>query len=65
MTALGLPAEALVRSRDSLRQVGNLSSASVLHILADVMRAPPPPGSAGVMLAMGPGFSVEMVLMRW
>lgn len=65
MTALGLPAEALARSRESLRQVGNLSSASVLHILADVMRDPPPPGSPGVMLAMGPGFSVEMVLMRW
>jgi alkylresorcinol/alkylpyrone synthase len=64
-SALGLPAEALARSRESLRQVGNLSSASVLHVLADLMRDPPPPDSPGVMLAMGPGFSVEMVLMRW
>ena len=50
---------------DSLDRIGNLSSASVLHVLADTLRdRPPPPGPHGVLLAMGPGFCLEMVLLR-
>jgi alkylresorcinol/alkylpyrone synthase len=46
--------------------VGNLSSASVLHVLADTLEASPPlPGASGVLLAMGPGFCAELVLLRW
>ncbi|MEY9875105.1 alkylresorcinol/alkylpyrone synthase [Streptacidiphilus sp. MAP12-33] len=64
--ALDLPARALEPSRRSLAEVGNLSSASVLHILRDVLAAdPPPPGTPGLLLAMGPGFCVELVLLRW
>ncbi|MCU7825611.1 type III polyketide synthase [Kitasatospora sp. DSM 101779] len=64
--ALGLPESALAPSRRSLGLVGNLSSASVLHILRDVQAdGPPPPGSAGVVLALGPGFCSELVLLRW
>ncbi|GJF30651.1 stilbene synthase [Kitasatospora sp. NE20-6] len=63
---LGLPGTALAASRRSLARVGNLSSASVLHILRDVLaEGPPPPGSTGLMLALGPGFSSELVLLRW
>ncbi|WP_111554368.1 type III polyketide synthase [Kitasatospora sp. SolWspMP-SS2h] len=63
---LGLPATALAPSRASLARCGNLSSASVLHILRDVLAAgPPPPGSYGLMLALGPGFASELVLLRW
>jgi alkylresorcinol/alkylpyrone synthase len=63
---LGIPAESLARTWSSLASVGNLSSASVLHVLHDTMRGPaPPPGSPGVMLAMGPGFCSELVLLRW
>lgn len=63
---LGLPADALSRTWRSLAQVGNLSSASVLHVLHDTLRAPPPePGSHGVLLAMGPGFCSELVLLGW
>ncbi len=29
------------------------------------MTNPPPPGSIGLMIAMGPGFSSELVLLSW
>ncbi|HMV69147.1 MAG TPA: 3-oxoacyl-[acyl-carrier-protein] synthase III C-terminal domain-containing protein [Myxococcota bacterium] len=64
--ALELSAEALAVTWDSLFRVGNLSSASVLFVLEETMRAHrPPPGSWGMMLAMGPGFCSELVLLRW
>ncbi|MCM3660405.1 type III polyketide synthase [Georgenia satyanarayanai] len=61
---LGLPLEALALTTESLRTVGNLSSASVLHILRAALDAQPAPGSHGLMMAMGPGFSLEMVLLE-
>ena len=64
--SLHLPADALKLTRQSLDEVGNLSSASVLHVLHDTMRDQRHPhGSAGVLLAMGPGFCSELVLLRW
>ncbi|MBO0865846.1 MAG: type III polyketide synthase [Mycobacterium sp.] len=62
---LELPADALNLTRKSLRDKGNLSSVSVLDILQDAMADPPPPGSIGLMIAMGPGFSSELVLLGW
>ena len=63
--ALGVGQDALQVTWDSLSRVGNLSSASVLHVLADTLAdRPPPPGSYGLMLAMGPGFCSELVLLR-
>jgi alkylresorcinol/alkylpyrone synthase len=57
---------ALDLSWESLRRVGNLSSASVLLVLQETLaRAAPPPGSHGLMMAMGPGFCSELVLLRW
>ncbi len=62
---LGLDRSALEVTWRSLARVGNLSSASVLHVLADTLRdRPPRPGSTGLMLAMGPGFGSELVLLR-
>jgi len=50
----------------SLRDVGNLSSASVLHVLEQTLAASPPGGGApAVMVAMGPGFCAELVLIEW
>jgi alkylresorcinol/alkylpyrone synthase len=64
-SALGVDREALAVTWASLADVGNLSSASVLQVLAETLRARPPrPGSYGVMLAMGPGFCSEMVLLQ-
>ncbi|MFG1806780.1 type III polyketide synthase [Streptomyces sp. NPDC049040] len=63
---LGLPARALETAWRSLAEVGNLSSASVLHILGDVLAGDRPlPGSPGLLMAMGPGFCSELVLLRW
>lgn len=62
---LDLPADALDRTRTSMREHGNLSSVSVLDILKATMADPPPPGSVGLMVAMGPGFCAELVLLGW
>ena len=63
---LELPAGALRRSWESLASVGNLSSASVLFVLGEFLdervgRA----GDRGVLMAMGPGFCSELVLLSW
>jgi alkylresorcinol/alkylpyrone synthase len=64
--ALGLSRGALDVSWTCLRKTGNLSSASVLFVLEEVMRhRRPPDGSWGVLAAMGPGFCSELVLLRW
>lgn len=64
--ALDLRPEDLDLTWDTLRRVGNLSSASVLMVLRETMdRRPPPAGTYGLMLAMGPGFCSEMVLLQW
>jgi alkylresorcinol/alkylpyrone synthase len=60
-----VPRDAFEVTRKSLRNNGNLSSVSVLDILSDTMTDPPPPGSMGLMIAMGPGFSAELVLLSW
>lgn len=62
--ALGLPHAALAHTTESLRTVGNLSSASVLHILDAALSDRPEPRSLGLMMAMGPGFSLELVLLE-
>jgi alkylresorcinol/alkylpyrone synthase len=65
-TALELPAGALALTWRSLREVGNLSSTSVLLVLQETLeRARPAPGSPGLLLAMGPGFCSELVLLEW
>lgn len=64
--ALELPRAALERTWSSLRELGNLSSASVLFVLGDLLRAGTArPGELGLLLAMGPGFCSELVLLRW
>ncbi|QLL09758.1 type III polyketide synthase [Mycobacterium vicinigordonae] len=62
---LQLPPEALELTWRSLGDIGNLSSSSVLHILRDTIEKRPPSGTPGLMLAMGPGFCAELVLLRW
>lgn len=65
-SALELDREALALTWRSLAEIGNLSSSSVLLVLRDTMaERRPPAGSYGVLLAMGPGFCSELVLLRW
>jgi alkylresorcinol/alkylpyrone synthase len=64
--ALGLRNGQLDASWDCLKKVGNLSSASVLVVLEDVMRnRRPEPGTLGLLAAMGPGFCSELLLLEW
>jgi alkylresorcinol/alkylpyrone synthase len=62
---LELPETALDRTRETLRANGNISSVSVLDVLRANLTEPPAAGSLGLMIAMGPGFCSELVLLRW
>jgi alkylresorcinol/alkylpyrone synthase len=62
---LGLPPEALELTWRSLAAVGNMSSASVLHVLRDTLDKHPPAATPGLLMAMGPGFCSELVLLEW
>jgi len=64
--AIEAPKGALELTWRSLAQVGNLSSTSVLLVLRDTLaERRPPAGSLGLLLALGPGFCSELVLLRW
>lgn len=63
--ALGLEHGELDLTWRCLRELGNLSSASALFVLrATLAERSWPAGSYGLLLAMGPGFSAELVLLR-
>ena len=65
-TGLGLGEHALDLSRESLAAVGNISSTSVLLILEETLsRFQPEPGTYGLLMAMGPAFCAELVLLQW
>lgn len=63
----GLPESALRFSRESLRRYGNLSSASILTVLELALEAQVelPPEREAFLLGVGPGLSLEMLLLRW
>ena len=64
--ALELPPDALDPSWKCLRDMGNLSSASVLAVLEQTFHHQrPEPGTLSVLAAMGPGFCAELVLLLW
>ena len=45
---------------------GNMSSATVLFVLDELLRSgEPAPGDWGLMIALGPGFAAEGALLRW
>jgi len=63
---LELPEEALEPAWRTLSEVGNLSSTSVLLVLEETLRSRrPAPGRYGLLLAMGPGFCSELVLLEF
>lgn len=66
--ALEAPAGALDLTWKSLAEVGNLSSTSVLLVLEATLASAehrPASGTAGLLVALGPGFCSELVLLRW
>ncbi|HED66344.1 MAG TPA: type III polyketide synthase [Planctomycetes bacterium] len=63
---LGLSDDDVALAWKVLGEQGNLSSSSVLMVLRETLDAPrPPKGAPGVLLAMGPAFCSELVLLRW
>lgn len=64
--SLDLEDDALAVSWRSLASVGNLSSSSVLHVLADTLAlGTSTTGDTGLLFALGPGVCAELVLLRW
>jgi predicted naringenin-chalcone synthase len=61
--ALQLGPQALAVSRDVLRQYGNMSSATVMFVLAAMMRGARK-GASGCAMAFGPGLVAETMLFR-
>jgi alkylresorcinol/alkylpyrone synthase len=62
----GLDSQALQLSRDTLAEIGNISSGTVLYMLDKTLsEKQTPPNSYGLMVAMGPGFSQEAILLKW
>jgi predicted naringenin-chalcone synthase len=64
--SFGLANDELRPTRDVLRKHGNLSSATVLYILDEHLRAGRGQrGDLGLLVAFGPGFGCESLLLRW
>lgn len=57
--ALQLPTDALAVSREVLRRYGNMSSATVMFVMAEMLKAPA--GLPGVGMAFGPGLTAEIM----
>lgn len=65
--ALALDEAAVAASRSVLRRAGNMSSATVLFVLEELMdaqQAGPAPGELVAALAFGPGLTVDSALLR-
>ncbi|HEV8642844.1 MAG TPA: type III polyketide synthase [Methylomirabilota bacterium] len=63
---LGLTDEQMAHARGVLRRYGNMSSATILFVLEETLRAGSPvPGDWGLMIGLGPGFAAEGALLRW
>lgn len=62
----GLNSSDLQLSRDTLAAIGNISSGTVLYMLDQILSGEQTPANSyGLMIAMGPGFSQEAVLLKW
>jgi predicted naringenin-chalcone synthase len=59
---LGLSDAQVAASRRVLKEHGNMSSPTVLFVLDELT---PAPGDWGVMMAFGPGLTLEASLLRW
>ncbi len=63
---LGLDEEALACTKAVLNEHGNMSSATVLFVLDEMLRrARPAAGALGILGAFGPGFGAELALVEF
>ncbi|HEV8441575.1 MAG TPA: type III polyketide synthase [Methylomirabilota bacterium] len=63
---MGLAESQLAHSRHVLRHFGNMSSATVLFVLDDLLCSREAvAGDWGLMIALGPGFAAEGAILRW
>jgi alkylresorcinol/alkylpyrone synthase len=63
---LELTDEQMAHSRTVLRRYGNMSSATILFVLEEMLRHESPvPGEWGLMIGLGPGFAAEGALLTW
>ncbi|OEH85521.1 chalcone synthase [Desulfuribacillus stibiiarsenatis] len=63
--ALSLPSDKTLPSRTILRNYGNMSSPTVIFVLESIMNSSAKEDDLGLMLALGPGFSSELILLEW
>ncbi|MGH2318954.1 type III polyketide synthase [Planococcus sp. SE5232] len=63
--SLGLSTGKTAISRAVLAKYGNMSSPTVLYVLKDFMEKKPRQGEEGLLTALGPGFSSEMLWLEW
>ncbi|MDQ0254081.1 alkylresorcinol/alkylpyrone synthase [Evansella vedderi] len=63
--ALGYDRGMTETARTILKNFGNMSSATILYVLKEFMTQGPEQGDLGLMTALGPGFSSELLLLEW
>ncbi|CAH2715576.1 Alpha-pyrone synthesis polyketide synthase-like Pks11 [Neobacillus rhizosphaerae] len=65
VTSLGIPSSMIDVALEVLKEFGNMSSATIFYVLKRYMEMNIPTGSLGLCTALGPGFSSELLLLRW
>ncbi|MFK2826430.1 3-oxoacyl-[acyl-carrier-protein] synthase III C-terminal domain-containing protein [Bacillus sp. B190/17] len=63
--SLGFSMEKTAPSRKVLASHGNMSSPTVLYVLKEIIDNQPADREQGLLTALGPGFSSEMVWLEW
>lgn len=63
--SLDIPTSMTDISLEVLKQFGNMSSVTILYVLKRIMGMDIPKDTIGLGTALGPGFSSELLLMRW
>jgi len=64
--ALALEPAALRYSRAVMRRYGNMSSVTIFFVLDEIIRqGQPQPGDYALLLAFGPGLTIELCLLHW
>ncbi|MEW4218771.1 type III polyketide synthase [Rossellomorea marisflavi] len=62
--SLGFPKTMMAPSLAVLQEYGNMSSATILYVMKEMLHAGKE-GEHGLAMALGPGFSSELLLLRW